>query len=128
MLDEADIPEKDAEDDTMIVFQDKKGQVWELIKRDDFENFDELLETAEDEETAALYSDNLIKLQGENQKHKSTSQTPVKNILAAQHSHLHSFEEESSDYDSQEGSDDEIGSNDYDQYEYERKKESSKAP
>ena len=69
MLDEADIPEKDAEDDTMIVFQDKKGQIWELIKRDDFENFDELLETAEDEESAALYSDNLIKLQGENQKH-----------------------------------------------------------
>ena len=44
MLDEADMPEKDAEDDTMIVFQDKKGQVWELIKRDDFENFDQIIE------------------------------------------------------------------------------------
>ena len=61
MLDETDIQEKDTEDETMLVFQDSKGQVWELIKRDDFQNFDELLETAEDEE-AALYSDNLIKM------------------------------------------------------------------
>ena len=60
----------------MLVFQDSKGQVWELIKRDDFQNFDELLETAEDEE-AALYSDNLIKMQND------TSHTPIKTLLAA---------------------------------------------
>lgn len=128
MLDEADIPEKDAEGETMLVFQDSKGQVWELIKREDFQNFDELLETAEDEETAALYSENLIKLQGDSQMDlQNHSKTPVKSLLVAQRSHLHSFEEESSDYDSQEASDEEIGSNDYDQYEYERKKESTKA-
>ena len=45
----------------MIVFQDSKGQVWQLLKRDDFENFDELIETAEDEEAAGVYS-NKIKL------------------------------------------------------------------
>ena len=85
MLDEADKPGKEEEEDAMIVFQDSKGQVWELIKRDDFENFNELIETAEDEEAAGIYSKKLI-------KDKEVS-SPVKagtNI----HSHLHSFEEE----------------------------------
>ena len=63
MLDEVDKPEKEEEEEAMIVFQDSKGQVWQLLKRDDFENFDELIETAEDEETAAIYSNKLIQLE-----------------------------------------------------------------
>ena len=64
MLDEVDKPsEKEEEEEAMIVFQDSKGQVWQLIKRDDFENFNELIETAEDEEAAGIYSDKIIRLE-----------------------------------------------------------------
>ena len=65
MLDEVDtqntggVDGDDEKDDALLVFQDSKGQVWQLIKRDDFENFDELIETAEDEEMAGVFSDKI---------------------------------------------------------------------
>ena len=73
------------------------------------------METAEDEEAAGIYSKKLIK-----DKEIASPAKGGTNI----HSHLHSFEEEQSYYDSQDD-DEEVGSNDYDQYEYERKQESS---
>jgi len=34
----------------LIVFQDTKGKVWQLLKRDDFQSFDEMLNTEEDDD------------------------------------------------------------------------------
>jgi len=59
MLDEVDSKETDEKEDALLVFQDSKGQVWQLLKRDDFENFDELIDTAEDEEAAGIFSDKI---------------------------------------------------------------------
>ena len=62
------------------------------MKRDDFENFDELIETAEDEEAAGVYSNKIKLLDAEDKRVAS----PGPDL----HSHLHSFEEEVSYYDS----------------------------
>jgi len=48
------LEEIERSDDTMLVFKDLYGDVWQIIKRPDFTNFDELIETddAESEESS----------------------------------------------------------------------------
>ena len=67
------------------------------MKRDDFENFDELIETAEDEDAAGVYSSKIKLFDGEDKRVASPGQNQGGPDL---HSHLHSFEEEASYYDS----------------------------
>ena len=43
--------ESDGESQTMLVFKDLKGQIWQLVRRDDLKSFDELVEM-EDEDDA----------------------------------------------------------------------------
>lgn len=77
------------------------------MKRDDFENFDELIETAEDEEMAGVFSDKIKLLEDKELPSASKAGPDL-------HSHLHSFEEEESYYDSQDDNNEaNIGSNDY---------------
>ena len=48
--------ESDGESQTMLVFKDLKGQIWQLVRRDDLKSFDELVEM-EDEDDAQMLID-----------------------------------------------------------------------
>ena len=37
------------EKDNMIVFRDLNGDIWQIVKREDFSNFDELIQTTSSE-------------------------------------------------------------------------------
>jgi|688.fasta_scaffold775797_1 hypothetical protein len=98
------LEQSEKSEDTMLVFKDLYGDIWQIIKRPDFTNFDELIETddAESEETSEeIIGSHLIGIPEKPKKPEAYLQNIVGLDLIEEDKiddDLKSFKEESNSY------------------------------